>query len=172
MFNWIKSLFHREQTSQKEKTISGIIASAYIFGLGYLGNQWTQESQEFYLQLTKPEITPPDWVFSVVWLILFSCIAAAGYYAWNHYKSYRFRTIFAVLYVINGLLVFLWPHLFFTRQLITTALYALIGLIIITEFMILAAFRVNQKSAYLLIPYLGWLFFATYLNTAFIVLNS
>lgn len=172
MLNWLKKILHREQTTKKEKIISGIISFVYVFSLGYAGNIWTPERRAFYDSLIKPEITPDDTVFTIVWLALFIMIAWSGYFAWNHYKDEKFRKIFIGLFAINGFLIYLWPNVFFAQQNITTALYLIIGMIVIAELMILAAFRVNQKSAYLLIPYLGWLFFATYLNTAFVVLNG
>lgn len=126
----------------------------------------------FYASLIKPEGTPPNWVFPIVWTVLFILIGLSAYYVWNHYKDELYRKIFVGLYAVNGLLVFLWPYLFFAKNNITGALYMILVLIVIIELMILAAFRVNHKSAYLLIPYLLWVFFATYLNTSFIVLNS
>ncbi len=172
MLKWLKNLLHHEQTTKKEKMISGILFFGYIFFLGYTGYSWNPEKTAFYNTLLKPEITPPEWTFSLIWLTLFACIGLAGYYAWNHFESEKYRKIFTALYLVNGFLVFLWPYLFLTQQSIASALYIMIGLIIIVELMILTAFKANQKSAYLLMPYLGWLFFLTYLNTAFIVLNG
>lgn len=172
IINWIKSLLHHEQTTKKEKMVSGILFFGYIFILGYAGNQWNPTTRAFYDSLVKPEITPPNWTFSVVWLILFTCIALSGYYAWNHYEDEQKRKLFTLLYGLNGLLAFGWSYTFFGLQMIDKALYVIIGLIIVIELMILTAFKVNQKSAYLLLPYLGWVLFATYLNTAFVILNG
>jgi tryptophan-rich sensory protein len=126
----------------------------------------------FYQSLAKPAVNPPSWVFPVVWTILFVLIGLAGYYVWNFFKSDRYRKIFSLLYVINGFLIYFWPYVFFTMQNITGALYVIVAMIILIEVMILVAFKTNHKAAYMLMPYLLWVLFATYLNTTLIVLNS
>lgn len=172
MFDWLKKLFQREQTSKKEKIISSLIFFFYIFFFGYRGNVMEGAQKTFYDSLIKPSITPPEWVFPFVWTALFILIGLSAYYVWNFYKSDHYRKLFILLYAVNGLLVFLWPYVFFTKQAIITALYIIVALIIVIELMILAAFKTNHKAAYLLVPYLIWVLFATYLNTSFIALNS
>ncbi len=160
-----------QETSKKEKTVSAIVFFLYIFILGYAGSGMDVMEGSFYSSLVKPGATPPSWVFPIVWTVLFILIGLAGYHVWNHYKDEKYRKIFVALYAINGILVFLWPYLFFTQELITTTLYVIVALIIVIELMILAAFKVNHKAAYMLIPYLIWVLFATYLNASFIMLN-
>lgn len=172
IINWIKSIIFQEQTSKKEKLISGAIAFGYIFTLGYAGNLWNEQRDTFYNSLIKPDNTPPDALFSVVWLLLFIAIGFSGYWAWNHFQSKKYRQLYTILYFINGIFVFLWPTLFFGKQDINSALYLIVALILLVEVMILTAFKVNRKSAYLLVPYLLWLFFAAYLNIGFVVLNG
>lgn len=171
MFNFLRNLFHHEQTSKKEKLISALVFFFYIFFMGYAGGDISGNIGSFYGSLTKPSLTPPNWVFPIVWTILFVLIGLAGYYVWNFYENSLYRKIFAALYAINGILVYLWPYIFFQKQLITTALYVIIGLIIVIELMIITAFNVNRKAAYILMPYLLWVLFAMYLNTSIIVLN-
>jgi len=172
MFDWLRHLFHREQTSKKEKLISGLIFFTYIFLMGFRGNMMQGDEWTFYESLLKPGFTPPGWVFPFVWTTIFVLIGLAGYHTWNFYKSNQLRKIFAGLYAINGILVYLWPYVFFTQQSISGALYVIIGLIIVIELMILTAFKNNHKAAYMLIPYLLWVLFATYLNTTFLILNA
>lgn len=169
MFHWLRQLFHKEQTSRTEKIISGAVAFAYIFILGYAGSS---KNMAFYESLAKPSLTPPNWVFPVVWTILFSLIGLSGYYVWNHFEKDLYRKIFAALYFINGILVYMWSYVFFGNNNINGALYVIIGMIILIESMILVSFRTNRKAAYLLLPYFMWVLFATYLNASIIALNS
>jgi len=170
MFQWLKNLFiHKQATSKKEKIISALLFFGYIYGLGYASNY---EPGEFYKQLIQPELTPPNWVFPIAWTILFTLIGLSGYYVWNHYSSVIKRRIFTLLYALNGVLVFLWSYFFFGQQNITTPLFIILGMIIVAELMILTAFGTNKKAAYLLMPYLAWILFATYLNASIIVLNG
>ncbi len=170
MFQWLKNLFaHKQTTSKKEKIISGIISFGYIFLLGFAGSS---KPDTFYAALKKPASVPPNWVFPVVWTILFILIGLAGFYVWNNYESNFKRKLFAFLYVINGILIFLWSYLFFGLHDIKTPLYVIIGIIIIAELMVVTAFGTNRKAAYLLLPYLVWILFATYLNSTIILLNA
>lgn len=169
MLNWLKNLFSKEHTTpKKEKIISGLIFFGYIFLLGYAGSS---NPDSFYQALTKPSLTPPGWVFPIAWTILFILIGLSGYYVWNHYSSAFRRKLFTFLYAINGIFIFLWSYLFFGLDDIKTPLYIIIGIIIIAELMIITAFGTNRKSAYLLLPYLAWILFATYLNATIIMLN-
>jgi len=172
MFNWLKKLLHREQTSPEEKKISGVIFFVFIFLMGFGGNTMDKSKWDFYSSLTKPELTPPGWVFPIVWTILFALIGLSAYYAWNHYENEKYRKPFIGLFVLNGLLIFLWPQYFFAKQALSAALYIIIGMIIVSELMILMGFKLNQKTAYLLMPYLAWILFAAYLNISIIALNS
>ena len=126
----------------------------------------------FYDSLVKPGLQPPDWVFGVVWPILFVLLGMAAYYAWNYYTVEWKRKIFTILYLLNGLLMMTWSDQFFVKGSLTNGLYAMIGLVVIVEMMIIAAFYTNKKSGYLLLPYLLWILFAAYLNVSYVVLNS
>jgi len=172
MFAWLKTLFHKEQTSKNEKIISALFFFIYIFLLGFAGSGMDENTKAFYNSLVKPSVTPPSWVFPIAWTALFVLIALAGYHVWNSYLSDRYRKIFTILYFINGILIYLWSHVFFQLQDITGALYIIVAMIILIELMILVAFKTNHKAAYMLMPYFLWVLFATYLNTTIIALNS
>ena len=169
MFEFIKNLFHREQTSKQEKIISGILAFVYIFVMGMLGKA---EPGEWYANLIRPEITPPSQVFGIAWTILFVLLAASMYHMWNYYKNSAGRKWFTAFYVISGFLIYAWSDTFFMMHDMVTALFMILVMIILAEVMILIAFQNNKKSGYLLLPYLAWLLFALYLNTNLIILNA
>ncbi len=168
MFDWLKKWFHVEQTSKKEKIISAIVAFVYIFAMGLSSPMPTA----WYATIKKPAAVPPNWVFPVAWTILFILIALSGYLVWNHYETDIRRKFYTFLYMINGFLVFLWSYFFFGMNNPTNSLFTCIGLLIVAELMIITAFYTNKRAAYMLLPYLGWLLFATYLNTAIIALNG
>ncbi len=168
MLNWLKNILSREKTSKKEKTLSAIIAFCYVGVLGYAGSV---TPGNWYEALAKPTAMPPNYVFSIVWPILFVLLAASAYYVWNHYKTKFRRNFYAILYAINGVLIYFWSQLFFGQQNIIGALYVIIGIIIVSELMILVAFANRKSAAYFLMPYLLWILFATYLNASILVLN-
>lgn len=168
MLNFLKKLFKLEKTSQREKTISGLLAFAYVFGMGYVGSV---EPGRWYESLNKPDVMPPNQSFGIVWIILFVLLGLSMYRVWNYYDSNFKRKLFAVLYAINGLFIYWWSHLFFGMHDMAGALYVTIGMIIVAELMIITAFQNNKKAAYILIPYLAWILFSTYLNATMIILN-
>ena len=170
MLDWLKRLFHKEQTSKKEKVFSFLIALGYVVAMGMKGGSYADTP--FYTSLIKPGAQPPDWIFGIVWPILFVLMATALYYVWNYYESDIKRKWFVLLYILNGYLIYLWPHFFFTNNDITGAFYTIIALVIVIEVMILLAFGINKKAAYLLMPYLAWVLFALYLNTSILILNA
>ncbi len=171
MFNWLTHLFHRPKTSPKEKWISGFVAFALIFGFGFAGGRMGPATWIFYDALQTPALTPPGWVFPIVWTVLFTLIAISGYVAWNLYSSMILRKFYALLYALNAILVFLWFLMFFERQSIQWALLVLVGLLIVTEAMMLVGFKNNTKSSYLLLPYFVWILFTAYLNVSIVALN-
>lgn len=169
MLNWFKNIFSREQTSKNEKIISAVIAFIYVAGLGILGYS---KPDAWFEALNKPSAQPPDSLFAIIWLILFVLIAISGYYVWNNYKTKIRRNFFVVLYAINGVLVYLWSYLFLGQHNIISALFVMIGIVIVVELMILTAFSNKKSAAYFLIPYLIWVLYVTYLNATIFVLNS
>jgi len=93
------------------------------------------------------------------------------YRVWNYYESYFKRRLFSFLYFINGIFIYLWSYLFFGQHDMAGAFYVIIGIIIVAELMIITAFHNNKRASYILIPYLLWILFATYLNATIIILN-
>jgi translocator protein len=168
MLNFLKNIFKIKKTTEKERVISGVLAFAFVFLMGYGGSS---VPDAWYQALKKPEVVPPGFVFPVVWTILFALIGYSMYLTWNYYESDLKRRLFSVFYIINGVFIYLWSYLFFGRHNIAGAFYTIIGIIIVTEVMILIAFQNNKKAAYILMPYLAWILFATYLNATIITLN-
>ena len=168
MLNFLKNLFKLKKTSRKEKVVSAILSFGFVFLMGYTGSV---EPGAWYESLNKPDVIPPNYVFGIVWTILFLLLGFSMYRVWNYYESKFQRKLFAVLYVINGFFIYYWSQLFFGQQNMIGALYTVIGIIIVAELMIITAFQNNKKAAYVLIPYLAWILFATYLNATIISLN-
>lgn len=172
MFERLKKFLHVEQTTKREKLISAFIFFGFIFLAGYGGSVMNGKEMGFYDALTKPAAAPPSWIFPFIWTAIFVLIGLAGYYIWNFYESEKYRKLFVGLYAVNGVLIYLWPQLFFVKESLAGALYTIVGLLIVAEIMILVAFKTNHKAAYLLMPYLGWLLFAAYLNISILTLNA
>ena len=129
-------------------------------------------TKNWYDNLNKSPLTPPDNVFGIVWPILYTLIGIS--FVLIIINRSRNTCFMAKTYSVFGLqLLFniLWPIIFFSQREIRWALVDLILTVIFTVCTIYYFYRVYIVSALLLIPYLLWICFATYLNTYIVTHN-
>ena len=124
----------------------------------------------WYYNLTKPPLAPPDWIFSPVWSILyFSMLVALLLYLFKPAQNKKSGYIyFAVQLILN----LLWAIVFFYLKNMFLALIVIILLDIFVILTIKSFYKVSKISGLILIPYLIWILFATYLNIGYLVLNA
>jgi len=128
------------------------------------------EVATWYPTLAAPPLTPPSWVFGPVWTLLFAAIGAAAYLV------YRDRTATGrslALGLFGAQLVFnvAWSFAFFGAQSPAAGLVVILALDALVVATMVAFRRVDRRAAALLVPYLAWVLFATYLNAGFWQLN-
>ena len=116
----------------------------------------------WYQGLIKSNLNPPGYVFGVVWPILYVLMSIAAFRTFNNTKN---------LFLIQLLFNALWSWLFFAFQMPFVALLDIWLLIYLNIKINLKMFYQDKLSGILFIPYVLWLFFASYLNL-FIVLNN
>ncbi|MBQ8822254.1 MAG: tryptophan-rich sensory protein [Lachnospiraceae bacterium] len=150
------------------KRLIGCVAIPLL--VGDLAAFLTMEGMEYYKEeVTKPALTPPPWVFSVVWTILYVVMGYASFLVneegTGDQKTARF------LYFAQLFFNFCWPIVFFNFRWYLFAFAWLLCL----WFLVLATIRafgdISPKAGKLLIPYLLWLTFAAYLNFGVYLLN-
>jgi tryptophan-rich sensory protein len=139
-----------------------VISFGSVFLTAFLGSLVT-EIGPWYESLKKmqPVIFPPNYIFPIVWTTLFIMIAFSIYYALL--KNKNTKTI-KILFGINLFLNFLWSYIFFYLHQVVIALGEIIILCISIISLIVVLWKVERKSAYLLIPYFLWVSFAIFLN--------
>ena len=133
-------------------TIVGLITSGYMN----------------YTDIVKPPLSPPGIVFPIVWTILYILMGISYFIAT---KDNNDSKELDQIYLLQLLVNFLWPIIFFILRMYFTAFLWIILLIILVIVMIKELLKVNKLSGYLQIPYLIWLLFATYLNLGITLLN-
>ena len=115
---------------------------------------------EWYKSLKKSNLTPPDYLFGIVWPILYLMIfTSIGINIYN-YHDFCLNcpiTFFSLQLVFN----LIWATIFFRYK---KKLLGLIDLLLVIIFTIIYMTKVNNLSLYLMIPYLCWVSFAFYLN--------
>ena len=116
----------------------------------------------WYQSLTKSELNPPGYVFGIVWPILYLLM---GITAWRTF--YTIKNLFYIQLFFNAI----WSWLFFSFHLPVISLVDIWILIFINIKILFMVLKQDKLAAFLYIPYIVWLLFASYLNL-FIVLNN
>ena len=140
--------------------------------VGFLSGWFSREGTEIYnLTVQKPPLSPPMWLFPVVWIILFALMGiGAGLVTAEPASQARSRGL--NLMVTQLVVNFFWPLLFFHAQAFGFSFLWLLLLWLLVLWMILEFRKTNPLAAWLQIPYLLWLTFAAYLNAGVWVLNT
>jgi benzodiazapine receptor len=144
---------------------------AMCFGVAWIGSMFTFLSVgTWYQSLTKPDWTPPDWVFGPVWSLLYTMIAVAGWRVWRRGGLRGAEgplALFSLQLVLNAA----WSGLFFGLQRPDWAFVEIVALwgIILTT--LVAFWRLDWRSGALFVPYLIWVSYAAALNFAIWRLN-
>ena len=135
-----------------------------VYAVAFFGSLFTSPSiNSGWYDTIKPSITPPNWIFPVVWNILFFLIAVSLYLVISN-KNKRNNKKALTFFGINLALNLLWSVLFFGLRNPPLAFFELILFWISILTLILTSYKVNKTSAYLLVPYLLWVTFAGVLN--------
>lgn len=121
-----------------------------------------------YNYLVNPPLSPPSYLFPIVWNVLYLLIGIS-YYIYR--KNNNDNPITIKLYYIQLILNYLWSIIFFTLKLRTLAVIWIIVLAITIIYLMIRFYKEERTSFYLLIPYILWVLFATYLNIGIVVLN-
>ena len=121
-----------------------------------------------YQDMVKPPLSPPGIVFPIVWTILYILMGISYFLAT---KDNEENKELDQIYLLQLLVNFMWPIIFFVLEMYFTAFLWIILLLILVIVMIKELLKVNKVSGYLQIPYLIWLLFATYLNLGITLLN-
>ncbi|HOY66208.1 MAG TPA: tryptophan-rich sensory protein [Candidatus Ozemobacteraceae bacterium] len=124
----------------------------------------------WYATLRRPPLTPPSWVFGPVWTVLYLMIAAS---LLLYYRA-EGRAVPARMHALIGVHVasnLAWTPLFFGCQVPGAALVDILALVGTLLVLITRLWKTHPVSALLLVPYLLWVSFATYLNAGFYALN-
>lgn len=130
----------------------------------------TASSMQDFETLMKPPLSPPGWLFPVVWAILYTLMGIASYLVWRDGTGEQKKQVLT-LYGLQLIVNLLWPVAFFTLEWYLFA-FAWLVLLWVLIYQTIKAFReINVNAAYLMLPYLLWVTFAGYLNLSIWWLN-
>jgi translocator protein len=135
---------------------------------GFIGTIFTATGPgSWYANIIKPSFNPPNWIFGPVWTTLYVMMGIALYLILKTKNNKKAITLFGIQLVLNTL----WTIIFFGLQ---NPLIAFIEIIILWVFILLTILEFYKKSkiaAYLMIPYILWVTFASILTLAITILN-
>ena len=140
---------------------------------GLIGGLFTRSSVEaWYTTIQKPTFTPPNWIFGPVWIFLYLLMGISLYLIWNSNIHSKARQIAIILFLIQLVFNILWSFLFFYLK---NPLMGFIEILILLLLIVLTAWKflgLNKIAAFLMIPYILWVSFATILTFSIWSLNS
>jgi len=129
-----------------------------------------KQMDTWYSTLNRPPLTPPSWIFSPVWTVLYITIAIS---ILLYYRSSSKPHVGWTSAVLTGHLVtnLVWTYLFFGLRSPAVALIDILLLDASLVVLIRWFWKARMLAGALLVPYLVWVLFATYLNYGFFRLN-
>lgn len=155
--------------------INYLVIPSITVMVAFLGKFLTREPHAWFWYkniLIKPSITPPDWVFPIAWNIIFILTTFCALRVWNSFKrTGTFRLIMS-LFLLNAVLNIAWSYIFFTRHMLGFAIIESALLTFVTIVLAVLIGARSIKTALLLVPYIVWGCFATYLTYHVYLLNS
>ncbi|MFC1768622.1 TspO/MBR family protein [Nanoarchaeota archaeon] len=151
-----------------KKIVKLIVSLAVPFIASAIGGFFTASTvSTWYVDLVKPSFNPPSWLFGPVWTILYMLMGISLYLVWIKKVHVKAFVAFGVQMVLNAL----WSVLFFGLQNTFFAFIEIIFLWMAILVTIYFFYKINKISAYLLIPYILWVSFASVLNLSIYLLN-
>lgn len=120
-------------------------------------------SNRWFNALDLPPVVPPGWVFGVVWTSLYIMLGVAIAMILNA-RGARGRGLAIGLFAVHMLANFAWSPVFFGQRQVSAALILILGLLASGIVLAFLFARIRRSAAWLLVPYLCWLGFASVLN--------
>lgn len=139
---------------------------------GFIGSFATvSKIPGWYAGLVKPAFAPPNWIFGPVWTLLYASMGFAAYRVWSKGAQKKEIRNLLGLFLFHLVVNSAWSLVFFGMENIALALLIIAALWILIALLIFRFSTVDKISAFMLVPYLLWVSFASILNLSLLVLN-
>lgn len=148
----------------------GFVALAFAAGGVGAGLQGEDVGAR-YLAFDRPTWAPPQAAFGIVWPLLYALIGVAAWRVWRVAGSLRDASVPLGLWVGQLALNAVWPGVFFGANALGPAILVIVALDAVVATTIGVFSRIDRLAAWLLVPYLAWLLYATALNIALWAMN-
>lgn len=148
------------------------IVAAMVAVMGATITEPGTEPGSWYHHLVQPRWAPPDAAYGIAWTAIYALTALAAVTGWRAMPGTREGDWLIGLFALSGFLNILWSLLFFRLHRPDWSVIEAIGLWLSVGALILVTWRRSIPGAMLLLPYLGWVTFAGYLNMTIVRLNG
>lgn len=138
-----------------------------VIGVGALIGT-TSTPGAWFESLDKPPFNPPNWLFAPVWFTLYTMIAVAGWRIWMIDPNSNTMKIWFGQMALN----WAWSPIWFIGQMLWPAFAVIIAILALIVAFIASARKLDPWAAWLFVPYLAWVSFASLLNFSIAILNS
>ncbi len=151
---------------------AGIILVPLLLAIGGLSARLSGSTEDngWFQTLALSQLQPPGFVFGIAWSIFYTMLAIAAALVWAH-KRAPGRNLALGLFALQLAINLTWSPVFFRMHMIRPALAIIIVLFIAATAATFAFARVSRLAAWLMVPYLVWLVFASALNARVMTLN-
>ena len=148
-----------------------IVCVLICTSLGFLSGFSTADSISNWFQyVKKPSWNPPNWLFAPVWTALYILMGISVALIWHSKATNKSQAIW--LFVIQFILNLCWSLIFFNLHQTGWAFVEIIVMLIFIVLTIISFYKIDKTAAYLLLPYICWVSFATVLNGSIWFLNK
>ncbi|MFZ3054503.1 MAG: TspO/MBR family protein [Minisyncoccales bacterium] len=152
---------------KSNQTISLLIFIAIPLLAGYLSSLLSGNMSQTYSQFYHPDFFPPAWLFGPAWTILYILMGISAYLIWKKGNTKKELSLFFIQLIIN----LLWTPIFFGFHQYLLAFIEILILLVMIILTIISFDKKSKTAAYLMIPYLFWVSFATILNYVVFITN-
>lgn len=139
--------------------------------IGFIGSIYTMKYMNVYDSIKKSPLTPPSYVFPIVWTLLYILMGIAFYRVLSKKDSENVKCA-AFFYFIQLLLNLLWTIIFFKYNLYRAAFIEILVLLFFIILTTIEFCKIDKTAAVLMIPYIIWVAFASFLTYRIFVLNT
>ncbi|MEM3113352.1 MAG: TspO/MBR family protein [Candidatus Pacearchaeota archaeon] len=145
-----------------------ILSLIIVYLFGFISSLFITQNSSLY-ESVKPKLIPPNFVFIIVWNVLYLFVALSLYAAWTSTNDHLQKNSLMVAFGENIILLTLWNIVFFGIYNIKIAFFNVILICISICVMMYITWEIEKKSSLLLIPYFLWVSFIAYLNYLFLI---
>jgi translocator protein len=155
----------------KIKNIFQLIGSIMLCLIaGGIGSIFTApQITGWYMTLNKPFLNPPNWIFAPVWTTLYILMGISLFLVWR--KNEKTSKPAIAVFLIQLLINVLWSVIFFNMHLILAAYVWIIIMWVAILVTMLMFYKFSKTATWLLLPYILWVSFASYLNLGVYLAN-